>query len=107
MSQAGPCHSPARTGWGPGGGGLMLGVTATQWLILVGVVLYVVVAIFAQRTMVLEEFGPGEVIFSEGDHGRHVYVIRSGTVEVLAKRPDGSQEVIRRLGSGDHFGEMG
>lgn len=85
---------------------MLLGVTAAQLLILVGVVLYVVVAIFAQRTMVLEEFGPGEVIFSEGDQGRHVYVIKSGTVEVLVKRPDGSQEVIRRLGSGDHFGEM-
>ncbi|MBF8261946.1 MAG: putative cyclic nucleotide-binding transcriptional regulator, partial [candidate division NC10 bacterium] len=47
-----------------------------------------------------------EVIFRAGDHGRHVYVIKSGTVEVLAERPDGSQEVIRRLGSGDHFGEM-
>jgi hypothetical protein len=85
---------------------MLLGVTAAQWLVLVGVVLYVVVAIFAQRTMVLEEFGPGEVIFRAGDHGLHVYVIKSGTVEVLAERPDGSQEVIRRLGSGDHFGEM-
>ncbi len=85
---------------------LLLGFTAAQGLILVGVALYIVVAIFAQRTMVLEEFGPGEVIFSEGDRGRHVYVIKSGTVEVLAKRPDGSQEVINRLGSGDHFGEM-
>jgi len=85
---------------------LLLGFTAAQGLMLVGVALYIAVAIFAQRTMVLEEFGPGEVIFSEGDKGRHVYVIKSGTVEVLAKRPDGSQEVIRRLGSGDHFGEM-
>jgi CRP-like cAMP-binding protein len=85
---------------------LLLGFTAAQVLILLGVVLFAVVAIFAQRTMVLEEFGPGEVIFRAGDHGRHVYVIKSGTVEVLAERPDGSQEVIRRLGSGDHFGEM-
>jgi hypothetical protein len=85
---------------------LLLGFTAAQGLILVGVALYIVVAIFAQRTMVLEEFGPGEVIFSEGDQGRHVYVIKSGAVEVLAKRPDGSQDVINRLGSGDHFGEM-
>jgi hypothetical protein len=85
---------------------LLLGFTAAQALILLGVVLFVVVAIFAQRTLVLEEFGPGEVIFRAGDHGRHVYVIKSGTVEVLAERPDGSQEVIRRLGSGDHFGEM-
>jgi hypothetical protein len=85
---------------------LLLGFTSVQGLILVGVALYIVVAIFAQRTMVLEEFGPGEVIFSQGDQGRHVYVIKSGTVEVLAKRPDGSQDVINRLGPGDHFGEM-
>jgi hypothetical protein len=85
---------------------LLLGFGPAQALILLGVVLFVVVAIFAQRTMVLEEFGPGEVIFHEGDQGRHVYVIKSGTVEVLIKRPDGSQEVIRHLGPGEPFGEM-
>ena len=85
---------------------LLLGFTAVQWLILLGVVLFVVVAIFAQRTMVLEEYGPGEVIFQEGDPGRHVYVIKAGTVEVLIKRPDGSQEAIRRLSPGEAFGEM-
>ena len=85
---------------------LLLGFTAAQALMLLGVVLFIVVAIVTQRTLVLEEFGPDEVIFSEGDQGRHVYVIKSGAVEVLVKRPDGSQEVIRRLDSGDHFGEM-
>lgn len=85
---------------------LLLGFTAAQVLTVLGVVLFVIVAIFAQRTMVLEEYGPGEVIFREGDPGRHVYVIKSGTVEVLAKGPDGSQEVINRQGSGDHFGEL-
>lgn len=85
---------------------LLLGFTAAQGLILLGVVLFGVVAIFAQRTMVREDFGPGEVIFREGDPGRHVYVIRSGTVEILAKRPDGSREVIGRLYPGDHFGEL-
>ncbi|MFQ5944961.1 MAG: cyclic nucleotide-binding domain-containing protein, partial [Anaerolineae bacterium] len=77
-----------------------------QGLIILGVVLFVVVAIFAQRTMVLEQFGPDQVIFHEGDEGRHVYVIKSGAVEVLLKRPDGSREVLNRLGPGDHFGEM-
>ncbi len=85
---------------------LLLGFTAAQGLILLGVVLFGVVAIFAQRTMVQEEFGPGEVIFREGDPGRHVYVIRTGTVEILVKRPDGSPEVIGRLYPGDHFGEL-
>ena len=85
---------------------LLLGFTAAQGLLLLGVVLFVVVAIFSQRTMVLEQFGPGEVIFREGDPGRHVYVIRTGNVEVLTKRPDGSREVIARLYTGDHFGEL-
>lgn len=85
---------------------LLLGFTAVQGLLLLGVVLFVVVAIFSQRTMVVEEFGPDEVIFREGDPGRHVYVIRTGNIEVLAKRADGSQEVIARLYPGDHFGEL-
>jgi CRP-like cAMP-binding protein len=46
------------------------------------------------------------VIFHEGDPGRHVYVIKSGTVEVVANRPDGSTEVTDRLGPGDHFGDV-
>lgn len=85
---------------------LLLGFTAVQLLILLGVILFVVVALFAQRTLVLQHFGPHEVVFAEGDEGRHVYVIKTGTVEVLRKRPDGSPEVIKQLGPGDHFGEM-
>lgn len=84
----------------------LLGFTAAQGLLVLGVLLFVIVAIFAQRTMVLEEFGPGDVIFQEGDQGRHVYVIKSGNVDILMRRPDGVQEVIKRLGPGDHFGEM-
>jgi len=85
---------------------LLLGFTVSQGLLVLGVVLFVVVAVFAQRTMVLEKFGPGEVIFQEGDPGRHVYVIRTGNVEVLANRPDGSRQVIAHLYPGDHFGEL-
>lgn len=85
---------------------LLLTFATVQGLIVLGIALFVVVAISAQRTMVLEEYEPGEVIFNEGEQGRHVYVIKSGAVEVLRKRPDGSQEVINRLGPGDHFGEM-
>src|SRR5262245_59666726 len=85
---------------------LLHGVTAAQALPVLGIVLFVVVAISLQRTMILEVFGPGEVIFREGDLGRHVYVIRTGDVEVLVNRPDGSSDVIDRLHAGDHFGEL-
>lgn len=85
---------------------LLLGYAAIQSLIVVGIILFAIVAILSQRAMVLEEFAAGRVIFKEGDPGRHVYVIKSGTVEVVVKRPDGSVEVIDRLGPGDHFGDV-
>ncbi|HZY60026.1 MAG TPA: cyclic nucleotide-binding domain-containing protein [Candidatus Binataceae bacterium] len=85
---------------------LLLGFAALQGLIVAGIILFVIVAILSQRAMVLEEFGPGEAILHEGDPGRHVYVIKSGTVEVVVSRPDGSSEVIDRLGPGDHFGDV-
>jgi hypothetical protein len=84
----------------------LLGFTAVQGLIVVGVVLFVVVAIFAQRSLVEEDFEAGAEIFHEGDPGRDLYVIKSGSVEVLMKAPDGSQRVVKRLEPGDHFGEM-
>lgn len=88
---------------------LLLGFSAVQVLLIVGLVLFIVVAIFAQRTFVLEEYGPGEVIFQEGDTGelaRYVYIVKSGEVEVVGRQADGSPTVINRLTVGDHFGEM-
>ena len=85
---------------------LLLAFATAQGLIVVSVFLFAIVAIFAQRTLVLEEFGPGEEVVREGDLGRVVYIIKTGTADVLKKQPDGSQEAIKRLGPGDHFGEM-
>jgi hypothetical protein len=85
---------------------LVLGYGAVQAVIVVGIILFVIVATLSQRAMVLEEFYAEQVIFHEGDPGRHMYLIKSGTVEVVAKRPDGSEEVIDRLGPGDHFGDV-
>ena len=47
------------------------------------------------------KFKPGEVIFSEGDKGDKMYVIRSGEVEILR---DG--HVVETLAPGGIFGEM-
>lgn len=47
-------------------------------------------------------FTPGDVVVRAGDHGRHVYFISSGSVEVLGE--DGG--FIRTLSEGDLFGEL-
>jgi CRP-like cAMP-binding protein len=49
---------------------------------------------------------PQEVIFRQGDTGRHLYLILSGSVEIY-KTIDGNRQSISRLGSGEIFGEMG
>jgi len=46
-------------------------------------------------------FEPGQVIFSEGDKGDKMYVIRSGEVEV---ERDG--KIVETLAGGGIFGEM-
>jgi CRP-like cAMP-binding protein len=47
------------------------------------------------------KFEPGEVLFSEGDKGDKMYVIRSGEVEV---ERDG--KIVETLSGGGIFGEM-
>jgi CRP-like cAMP-binding protein len=85
---------------------LLLGFASAQGLIIIGIVLFAIVAIASQRSLIEEHFRAGDVIFREGDTGRDVYVLKSGNVEVLMRRPDGTQEKIKTLGPGDHFGEM-
>ena len=48
----------------------------------------------------------GTIIFHEGEVGHEFYVILDGEVEMLAKRPDGKDEVLVVLGRGTFFGEM-
>ena len=84
----------------------LLAFASTLGLMVLGIVLFVVVAVFSQRTMVLEEYDAKEVIFREGDAGRHLYVIKAGSVEIVVRKPDGTEQVVRSLGAGEYFGEM-
>ena len=84
----------------------LLAFSSTHAILVLGIVLFVVVAVFSQRTMVLEEFDANEVIFREGDVGRHLYVIKSGNVDIVVRRPDGAEQVVRSLSTGEYFGEM-
>jgi len=48
----------------------------------------------------------GDVLFREGDAGKELFFIRSGTV-IVSKHVKGRvEQVLARLGSGDFFGEM-
>lgn len=57
-------------------------------------------------TIVPMRFAPGEVIIREGDPGSRFYIITEGEVEVIRELPDGPEEAVARLGSGQHFGEI-
>lgn len=48
----------------------------------------------------------GDVICSEGELGRSLYVIREGEVEVVRRSSRGNNVPIVRLGPGECFGEM-
>jgi NADH:ubiquinone reductase (H+-translocating) len=50
-------------------------------------------------------FGAGETIVREGELSGRFYVITSGEVEVV-QGADSKELVIRKLGPGDHFGEI-
>ena len=53
-----------------------------------------------------EYFEPGQVIFREGDRGDWLYVVTEGEVEVLKAVSGRGAAPVRRLGSGDCFGEI-
>jgi CRP-like cAMP-binding protein len=47
----------------------------------------------------------GSVIFEEGEAGEEMFVIQSGSVEIVKKRK-GKEKILTRLEKGDFFGEM-
>ena len=54
----------------------------------------------------LEQFGPGEVVFEEGDVGDWLYLIGSGVVRISKAGRGDQQETLCFLEAGDHFGEL-
>jgi CRP-like cAMP-binding protein len=65
----------------------------------------VVRAVLAQGR--LEEFGPGHVLFRQGDPGGCFYIVKSGVLEVLAAPSDGADPMpVAYLGHGEVLGEL-
>lgn len=51
-------------------------------------------------------FPAGKVIFTEGDNGDGLYVVRQGRVQVSALVTENDRRILSRIGPGDFFGEM-
>src|SRR5262245_469338 len=49
----------------------------------------------------------GEVLFEHGSQSDLVYVVDEGEIALLRERADHSEELIRTVGSGGYFGELG
>jgi CRP-like cAMP-binding protein len=65
----------------------------------------VIRAVLAQGQLL--EFGPGDVVFRQGDRGDRLLVVKSGVLEVVAAPTDGSEPVVvAYLGTGEVIGEL-
>lgn len=55
--------------------------------------------------LVEKEYEPGELIFSEGEIGKALYIILDGSV-AIAKKGKGDRVVLAELPAGSYFGEL-
>jgi NADH dehydrogenase len=61
----------------------------------------------SSRTGVVRElYEAGQIIIRQGDIGRSMYLVQSGSVEVVATEPDGTEKRLAVLDAGSHFGEI-
>jgi CRP-like cAMP-binding protein len=61
---------------------------------------------FLCETLKVVDVAPGDMVFREGDHGRDLYVVLSGELEVLKRAKSGHDARVAVLGIHDWFGEM-
>jgi CRP-like cAMP-binding protein len=52
-----------------------------------------------------KSYGPGEVIFHEGDPGKCLFVVLDGEVEILQQTNEGERRIVS-FGPGTAFGEL-
>lgn len=62
-------------------------------------------AVLAQGQLL--EFGPGDVVFRQGDQGDRLFIVKSGVLEVLSTPTDSTEQVpVAYLGTGEVLGEL-
>jgi CRP-like cAMP-binding protein len=65
----------------------------------------VVRAVLAQGQLL--QFGPGDVLFRQGEDGDRLFVVKSGVLEVVTVPTDGTEPVVvAYLGTGEVIGEL-
>lgn len=60
-----------------------------------------------QRAMHHRKLSPGEVVISTGDPVNHMIVVAKGLLKLVKVGSSGREQVVRELGPGEFFGEMG
>ncbi len=53
------------------------------------------------------EYAPGAIVFLEGDVNTGLYSVHTGWVKVVKFSPDGREQVLRYIGAGELFNEIG
>jgi len=65
----------------------------------------VIGAVLAQGHVI--QFGPGDVIFRQGDEGDRFFIVKEGVLEILAQPTDATEpHAIAYLGKGEALGEI-
>jgi cAMP-dependent protein kinase regulator len=54
----------------------------------------------------LLSFAPGDLVMTEGEPGRSLFVVASGSLKVWVREGEGRSHLVRSLGEGDFFGEV-
>lgn len=53
-----------------------------------------------------KEFPKGTVIFQEGDEGKEMYIVLSGSIGISVRLPDSTELPLAQIQAGNFFGEM-
>ncbi len=61
---------------------------------------------FLEKIVHIRNFGADEMVFSTGDIGSGMYIIRSGQIQIFSVDSDGQEHQQALLEPGDFFGEV-